>query len=179
MVRVVAYAIADNNGTISQLRVFSPSLNDELADSVRSALTSMSDANMVPFFQPPKPLPLSVIVDAENNPDSIPPLRRLFRAKLPRYSATFRHDQMLENSPFPKYPRDVEAAGIGDSLKLRFTVLPDGHVVGQSVDVLQAHYREFLRAVGDVLPKIRFRPAQLGACAVPESVTQTFVFAVR
>lgn len=179
MVHVVAYAIASSDGTIAKLGVLSPSLNGELADSVRSALVSMSRTNMVPFFQTEKTLPLTIIVNTEDTPDSVPPVRRLFRAKLPRYAVRFRHAEMSADSPRPKYPSTAARAAVGDTLKFQFTILPNGRVAPQSVDVLHAHYREFLETMDDALSKTVFHPAQLGACPVAESVTQTFQFTMR
>ena len=179
MVDVVAYAVVASDGTIQHLGVLSPSLNNELADSVRAALVAMSKANMVPFFQTEKTLPLTIIVNSEDSPDSVPPVRRLFRARLPRYALQFRHAQMAENSPRPKYPAPAERAAVGDTLKFQFTILPDGRVAPQSVDVLRAHYREFLVTMGDALSKSVFQPAKLGACPVAEWVTQTYQFAMR
>jgi hypothetical protein len=179
IVHVVAYAVVASDGTIQHLGVLSPSLNKELADSVRSALMSMSKANMVPFFQTEKTLPLTIIVNSEDTPDSVPPVRRLFRAKLPRYSLQFRHAQMAENSPRPKYPGPAERAAVGDTLQFQFTIMPDGRVAPQSVDVLRAHYREFLVTMGDALSRSVFQPAKLGACPVAEWVTQTYQFAMR
>jgi hypothetical protein len=179
LVRVVAYLVASPNGTIPQLGVISPSLNTELADSVRSALVAISKENMVPMFQSEETLPLTITVSAEEAPDSIPPVRRLFRAKLPHYSTQFRHAQMSQKGPRPRYPPNAERARVGDTLRFQFTVLPDGRVAARSVDVLRAHYREFLQSMGDALSKTVYQPAQLGGCPVAESVTQTFQFTVR
>lgn len=179
LVHVVAYAVVASDGTIPHLGVLSPSLNRELADSVRSALMSMSKANMVPFFQTEKTLPLTIIVNSEEHPDSIPQVRRLFRAKLPRYVVQFQHAQMADNSARPKYPLAAKRAFVGDTLKFQFTILSDGHVAPQSVDVLHAHYREFLDTMGDALSTAVFQPAKLGACPVAEWVTQTYRFAMR
>ncbi len=179
MVHVVAYAIVASDGAIQNLGVLSPSLNTELADSVRSTLMGMSKANMIPFFQSEKTLPLTIIVNSEDTPDSVPAVRRLFRAKLPRYALQFRHAQMSENSPRPKYPVPAERAAIGDTLKFQFTILADGRIAPQSVDVLRAHYREFLITMGDALSKTVFQPAKVGACPVAEWVTQTYQFATR
>jgi hypothetical protein len=179
LVHVVAYAIVSSDGTIPHLAVISPSLNDELADSVRSALSSMGKANMVPFFQLEKSIPLAIIVNSEENPDSIPPVRRLFRAKLPRYAVQFQHAQMSDKNARPKYPVAASRAAVGDTLKFQFTILPDGRVAPQSVDVLRAHYREFLQTMGESLSNAVFKPARLGACPVAEWVTQTYQFAMR
>ena len=179
LVHVVAYAIVASDGTIPHLGVFSPSLNSELADSVRSALMSMSKANMVPFFQAEKTLPLTIIVNSEDTPDSVPPVRRLFRARLPRYAVQFTHAQMAPNSPKPRYPGPAERAAVGDTLQFQFTIMTDGRVAPHSVDVMRAHYREFLVTMGDALSKSVFLPAKLGACPVAEWVNQTYQFAMR
>ena len=179
LVHVVAYAIVAPDGTIPHLAVISPSLNNELADSVRSALSSMAKANMVPFFQVQKTLPLAIIVNSEENPDSVPPVRRLFRAKLPRYAVQFQHAQMSDKNARPKYPAVASRVMVGDTLKFQFTILPDGRVAPQSVDVLRAHYREFLQSMGETLATSVFQPAKLGACPVAEWVTQTYQFGMR
>jgi len=176
LVRVDAYAMALQDGTMQKISVISPSLNTELADSVRSVLTAMSSERTVPFFESAVPLPIRIIVSTETAPDSVPPPRRLFRAKLPHYTAEYRQPSTVRKPVFPRYPRPAEMNGVGDALVFEFTILPDGKVAPESVDLVQYHHPEFVQALIDAFPKMVFEPAMLGSCKVPVWVTQKFDF---
>ena len=82
---------------------------------------------------------------------------------------------------FPQlgYPVALRAAGVGDNVLLQFVVLPDGHIDPGSLDLLQAGYREFAVAAIDGVRRARFRPARIGACAVPTVVSMPVSFKVR
>lgn len=171
----IAYAIATENGTISELGVISPSLSTELSDSVRSALLSMSAANMVPLFGSTSSLPIRVVVASEESPDSVPPVRQLFRTRLPRYAVQLRKAEMPPEGLHPKYPSIADRAGIGDTLLLYYTILADGRVAPQSVDIVRMRYKDFVKPVVDAVEGMVFQPAKLGGCPVAESVTQYFL----
>jgi len=176
LVRVDAYAMVLEDGTMQKISVISPSLNAALANSVRSVLASMSSEKTVPFIESSIPLPIRIIVSTETAPDSVPPPRRLFRAKLPHYTAPFRQPSTKRKPVFPQYPRAAEMNGVGDALIFEFTIMPDGKVAPQSVDLVQYHHPEFVQALIDAFPKMVYEPAVLGGCKVPAWVTQKFEF---
>src|SRR5437867_7017440 len=131
---------------------------------------------MVPFFVSPDTHPIEIWVDTEANPDSIPRARQLFRATMPRYATQFHYIDRPALSPEPKYPAKAIIAGVGDTLQVGFTVMADGRVAGQSVDVTRGRYWDFAREAIYALGKTVFRPARVGHCPVATWVTQKFIF---
>jgi TonB family protein len=172
----VAYATALSNGKLTALRIVDASLAREFADSVRSTLLVMSKENMIPFFVSADSIPIEIWLESEPNPDSIPRARQLFRATMPRYAAQFHAIDLPAFSPQPKYPAKAIIAGVGDTLQVNFTVMADGRVARQSVDVTRGHYWDFAREAIYALGKTVFRPARIGRCPVATWVTQKFIF---
>jgi hypothetical protein len=172
----VAYATALSNGKLTALRIVDASLTREFADSIRSTLLTMSKENMVPFFVSAESIPIQILLESEASPDSIPRARQLFRATLPRYVAQFHSVDRPAFSPEPKYPAKGIIAGVGDTLQVNFTVMSDGRVARQSVDVTRGRYWDFAREVIYALGKTVFRPARIGRCAVATWVTGKYIF---
>ena len=155
------------------VNAISPTLNSELADSVRSALLSMGRDKMVPFFAADQPLPIKVIVEAETAPDSVPTVRQLFRAKLPHYTVQFR-EAWMSTGKLPHYSSRV----IPDTLDFEFTIMPDGRVAARTIDVLHYHNQDFLEWAVKALPKMDFKPATLGGCPAPQWAKQRYVLSL-
>jgi len=82
---------------------------------------------------------------------------------------------------FPRlsYPVGLRRAGLGDRVTLQFVVLSDGRIDPGSLDLLQAGYREFAIQAINGVRKARFRPARIGACAVPTVVAMPVDFKIR
>ncbi|MFL5497548.1 MAG: TonB family protein, partial [Gemmatimonadaceae bacterium] len=78
----------------------------------------------------------------------------------------------------PQYPFQARLAGVGDSVRLAFTVRADGTIAPQSIELINANYRDFVSAVFDALENTRYHPARLGDCPVATRVTQRFLFKV-
>jgi hypothetical protein len=172
----VAYATALSNGKLTGLRIVDASLTREFADSIRSALLAMSKENMVQFFVSADSIPIEIWVESEANQDSIPRARQLFRATMPRYAAQFHAVDRTALSPQPKFPAKAIIAGVGDTLQVGFTVMANGRVAGQSVDVTRGRYWDFAREAIYALGKTVFRPARIGRCPVATWVTQKYIF---
>lgn len=68
--------------------------------------------------------------------------------------------------PTPDYPRAEEEAGWNGHVLLQFAVDPHGRPASETVELLQATSIGFARSALEVLPKVRFRPARVGACPV-------------
>lgn len=73
-------------------------------------------------------------------------------------------------------PDDAWGMTIADTVELEFLVDDTGRVSAETSRLLTAHYQEFARAVVEHLPKMRFKPAKSGGCAVATIVAQGFVF---
>jgi hypothetical protein len=172
----VAYATALSNGKLTGLRIVDASLTRAFADSIRSTLLAMSKEKMVPFFVSADSIPIEIWLESESNPDSIPRARQLFRATIPRYAAQFHSLELTAFSPEPKYPAKGIIAGVGDTLLVNFTVMANGRVAGQSVDVTRGRYWDFAREVIYALGKTVFHPARIGRCPVATRVAQKYIF---
>lgn len=68
--------------------------------------------------------------------------------------------------PTPEYPQAEEDAGWDGHVLLQFAVDPQGRPAMETVELLQATSIGFARSALEMLPKVRFRPARVGACAV-------------
>jgi TonB family protein len=170
-----AYATAHQDGRLSRIAIVDFALTPTMGDRVRAALQELSDEKLVPLFTGPDSIPLAISILNQQS-DTLPAYRNLFRAKLPHYSAQFRQAQWPKNAKGPKYPSIAERARVSDTVKLTFTTLPDGSVTSQSVDLQAGHYTDFARAVIEMLAKTHYVPARVGSCPVSSWQSQTFEF---
>ena len=85
---------------------------------------------------------------------------------------------MLDESPKPKYPAVLESSGIAGEVQAQFVVLETGKADMDSFKVLKSTNELFTQAVKNVLPRMRFSPAQIGGKSVRQLVQQSFQFAV-
>ncbi len=112
----------------------------------------------------------------EEEPDTVPTVRHLFHAKIPRYDAPFRYASMPVAGVDAKYPFTARLAGVEDSVTLAFTVQSDGTIAPGSIELVSANYRDFVFSVLDALRETRYHPAHLGDCAVATRMKQRFLF---
>lgn len=85
---------------------------------------------------------------------------------------------MLDDSPKPKYPAVLESSGIAGEVQAQFVVSSNGKADMGSFKVLKSTNELFTLAVKNVLPRMRFSPAQIGGKPVNQLVQQSFQFAV-
>lgn len=83
------------------------------------------------------------------------------------------------NSAAPAYPAVMMTKGIEGFAAMRFVVDTTGHIDMGTVELLQATNAEFVRAVRDAMPRMRFRPAKMGVTAVRQLAEQLFKFEIR
>lgn len=174
----VAYATAHNDGRLSDIEVLDVALTPRLADSVKSALQSMSRAEMVPTVGDVDSIPLILQIEPEEKPDTVPGVRYVFKARLPRYDAPFSYASMPAAGVDATYPLNARVAGVEDSVTLAFTVESDGTIAGRSIELVSATYRDFVASVLEALGRTRYHPAHLGDCAVATRMKQRFLFKV-
>ncbi len=98
---------------------------------------------------------------------------------IPHYKLPFTFAAWPKKAKGPKYPYIAETRGVGDSVAVTFTVLPDGTVAPQSVDVQAGNYMDFIRSVFDGLATMSYVPARIGSCPVATWTAQTFIFKMR
>ena len=178
MFGTLAYATAVGDGTLSEISVLDVTLTPAFSDSVRSVLAAISAEKMSPYVAQKDSVPLEFILDVDQNPDTVPAERRLLRVTLPRYDRPFFFAELRKSQQFPRYPQIAERNRVEDSVVLAFTVLADGSIASQSVELKVFHYREFIQSVFDFLPEARYEPARLGTCTVASRATQTFRFKI-
>ena len=174
----VAYATAHSDGKLSDIQVIDAALTPALRDSVGAALRAMSKAAGVPPTGDAASAPLVLHLGAETNPDTVPPQRRVFKAKVPRYQLPFRYASMPAAGVDARYPFTARLAGVGDSVTIEFTVDADGTIAPESLELVRASYRDFVFTVLDALGKTQFHPAYLGDCPVATRMQQRFLFKV-
>lgn len=177
-VGAVAYATAHNNGKLSDIAVVDVALTPRFADSVSSALRSMSRAELVPPMGDVDAIPIVLQISSEEEPDTVPAARYVFKAKVPRYDWPFAYASMPAAGVDAKYPFAARLAGLEDSVTLAFTVESDGTIAAESIELVSANYRDFVTSVLDALGRTRYHPAYLGDCAVATRMKQRFLFKV-
>jgi TonB family protein len=177
-VGAVAYASVRNDGKLSDIAVVDVTLTPRFADSVKSALQSMSRAELVPPIGDVDPIPVILQISPEERPDTVPSVRHVFRAKVPRYDWPFSYASMPAAGVDAKYPFTARLSGVEDSVTIAFTVDADGTIAAQSLELVSANYLDFVKSVVDALGRTRYHPAHLGDCAVATRMKQRFLFKV-
>jgi TonB family protein len=175
-VGAVAYATAHNDGKLSDIAVVDVAQTRLFADSVSSALRVMSDAWMVPPIGGADSVPIIMRILPEEEPDTVPDVRYVFKAKVPQYDWPFTYASMPAVGVDAKYPFTARLAGVADSVTLGFTVEADGTIAAESIELVSANYRDFVSSVLEALTQTRYHPAHLGDCAVATRMKQRFLF---
>jgi TonB family protein len=174
----VAYATARNDGKLSDIQVIDIALTPLFADSVNSTLRWMSRSEISPPVGKIDSVPLIIQIEPEEAPDSVPAIRHVFSAKIPRYDWPFTYAAMPAAGVNANYPFAARLAGVEDSVTLAFTVDADGAIATESLELVSANYRDFVTSVVDALGRTRYHPAHLGDCAVATRMEQRFLFKV-
>jgi len=174
----VAYATARNDGKLSDVQVVDIALTPLFADSVNSALRLISRTEMSPPIGDKDSIPLVIQIGPEEAPDSVPVVRHVFSAKIPRYNWPFTYAAMPAAGVNADYPFAARLASVEDSVTLAFTVDAEGAIAAESIELVSANYRDFVTSVLDALSKTRYHPAHLGDCAVATRMEQRFLFKV-
>ena len=172
----VGYATAHTDGKLSDIQVVDAALTPALADNVKSALNTMSEAGTVPLTGEVESIPLVIEIATEASADTIPPERRIFKARVPRYDIPFKYASMPATGVDARFPFTARLAGVGDSVTIAFTVDSNGMIATESLELLRATYRDFVSSVLDAIAKTHYHPAYLGDCPVATRMTQRFLF---
>ena len=83
------------------------------------------------------------------------------------------------DSAAPAYPPVLMNKGIEGFAAMRFVVDTTGHIDLGTVELLHATNAEFVHAVREAMPRMRFRPARMGPVAVRQLAEQLFKFEIR
>jgi periplasmic protein TonB len=81
-------------------------------------------------------------------------------------------------SPQPRYPEMLKSANIEGEVLAQFVVDTTGHAEMSTFKVLKSSHDGFTQAVKNVLPNMRFYPAEIGGRKVKQMVQQPFTFAL-
>lgn len=107
-----------------------------------------------------------------DNPEE--PLGGIWKERDVEIAATF-----LPNSPSPEYPDILRRAGVEGEALVQFVVDSTGKADMTTFRVLHATHSLFADAVRNVLPRVRFSPAQVGNRRVRQLAEQVFGFSIR
>jgi TonB family protein len=78
------------------------------------------------------------------------------------------------------YPDALRASGATGEVRMTFVVKPDGRIDLSTPQAESATHVEFVKAVANALPTMRFRPLELeGKCMVRVLVAQPFSFSLK
>lgn len=91
-------------------------------------------------------------------------------------------DSTAERDPLsaaPMYPREMLERNIEGSAIMQFVVDSTGLIDMSTITVIRFTHQEFVRAVRDAMPRMRFRPAMRGSTAVRQLVEQPFKFEIK
>src|SRR6476661_5882295 len=86
--------------------------------------------------------------------------------------------QTASGSPPPRYPDMLKSANIEGEVLAQFVVDTTGHAEMSPFKVLKSSHDGFTQAVKNVLPNMRFYPAEIGGRKVKQMVQQPFTFAL-
>lgn len=79
-------------------------------------------------------------------------------------------------NPAPKYPFDLRASGISGEVLAQFVIDEAGRAEMRTFKILKASHEDFAKAVRDVLPRMRFFPAEIAGCKVRQIAELPFGF---
>lgn len=83
------------------------------------------------------------------------------------------------SSAAPAYPPLMREKGIDGFATLRFVIDSTGLIDMATVTLVDASHAEFVQAVRDAMPRMRFRPAMMGQQAVRQLAEQPFKFEIK
>ena len=80
---------------------------------------------------------------------------------------------------FPQYPVLLRSAGVSGEVLMQYVVDTTGRVERGSDRALRTSHELFTLAIHELLPRFRFRPAELQGRKVRQVVQQEFTFSVE
>jgi protein TonB len=86
--------------------------------------------------------------------------------------------QTAAGSPQPRYPEMLKSANIEGEVLAQFVVDTTGRAEMATFKVLKSSHDGFTQAVKNVLPNMKFYPAEIGGRKVKQMVQQPFTFAL-
>lgn len=182
-------AILLRDGHLTHIRAVGGTRDEAVDAAVVHAMEALSASDLLPPLSPPitafggDSLDLRIVVTPDlvgllpqalssSAAEGVTPLlglrlpiRRITRAIGPR-----------AGNRAPLYPADLRKAGVEGKTVFEFVVDADGRPDLTTVQVMSATAPQFLKAVLDALPDMRFEPLQVEGCPVPALVQMPFEF---
>lgn len=84
-----------------------------------------------------------------------------------------------KGNPRPEYPRDMREHSIQGIVRARFMVGIDGRVKPNTLTILQATNKQFVREVERVLPRLEYQPAEVQGRKIEQLTEQVFTFGIE
>jgi protein TonB len=83
------------------------------------------------------------------------------------------------NNPAPDYPEMLKQAMVQGEVQVQFVIDTTGRADMSTLKILKSTHDQFTKAVRDVLPKMRFLPAEVGGRKVKQFVQLPFTFNIK
>ena len=171
------YVTAHSDGRLSRIAIVDITQTKAFADSVKAGLEAMTRDLAGPFpGAGVDSLALRFTIEVEQNADTVPAQRKLFLISVPHYNLPYTNADYPKKAKPPAYPEAARRRAVDDEVQVTFTILENGSVAPESVDLEKFHYREFIESVFTALSTTQYRPARIGVCPVASWVKQTFQF---
>ena len=169
------------DGRLTDARPVESYIPSSLAEATIRAIDSTSKLGGIgPVFleMETNPLPLQMVfrLNDRKRETNVP----FYKMRFPAYFEyeTDKPALVAPGSPSPRYPSELREANIEGEVLVQFVVDTMGSADMSTFRLLGPPrvYREFVRAVFDVTPKLRFHPAEHRGCKVKQLVQLPFAF---
>jgi hypothetical protein len=181
-------AALHRDGHLTQIRTVSGTRDAAFDAAMMLAMAQLGASELLPPPEAPAAdfkgdsLDLRIVVtpDARSQlpqvvnwppPEGVTPVMLL---RLPIRRIT--HDPRSKGGSDPLYPTELRLAGVEGRPVFEFVVDTSGWVDPDSPAVMSATAPQFVQAVADVLPEMRFEPLRVEGCAVSVLIQQPFNF---
>lgn len=172
------FASLDRTGHLGSPQIGASSMSPDIDRSLLAAMRDAASAGSIP------PFPDSVDADSvrvrftvEEWHDSSSHALPLLVINNPTWILELPVTPMRGN-PRPRYPKVAERARVEDGVLVSFVVDKEGSARLETARILKGRYREFQLAVLEILPQLRFHPARVDGCFVPQLVQMPFGFRI-
>ena len=156
-------------GTATRIRTVRPSLVAGLDSAVLNALTTLSDEKLYPILpeeMAADSVPLTLHLTSGSGGSGVE--SPLFASMFPMVPLV---DAVLqEPAPAPVYPKEERDVGVEGDVLFQVVVNADGEPELATLEVMHASTRNFALAAFDAMKEMRWTPAHLGDCRVPQLV---------
>lgn len=170
------------DGRLTSARATDSLLPADLASALMRAMDSVSRGGGIgPVFPGMRAdsVSLSLVVHGaeETTPHSIP----MFRVSRPPVFSEIQVEKAalaVAGNPRPKIPPSLLKDDLGGEVVAQFVVDERGRADMTSFQALRSSHPDLTWAVRDVLPRMRFHPAEVNGCKVRQVTKMTFGFQV-